>query len=1728
MQLLQHVIAGKPNASPGSMATALFRDTRYVIYGCGAKIIVFRSDFTFLQSLSHPDDGDLEVSCVAMSGTSGLIIAGYRDQIVLYLPHEIAPKKFTWEYSETLQANFLLRYLAFHPMGSFLAAGNYLVLYTQRPDRSHLSDISAPNPDSAGSDRWKAAWSTSLANDVHKAEFSPDGHFISTFSMYDRVVKIWYSKETSGADSEDVDFDFTYLLHPRSVVSTEWRYRDAKYTRVPADNVLMTLSLDNICRLWSQTTQQFPFVFHMAALINPRSFPGSNEDLTTADEGLSPVHWIHSEAINEALALREMEESKYRKKKNAKGTTNERRSRRVKEKLKDYPDMLFRIEPTGSMIVWGVQHLTSKPRCIPKVLVIMRAEDSLIRSDYEFFLGNVFVFCNRPAIQHSSIYFPAELLFLGQAVDGSVNAYIMSLDEFLGTSIGNTYLRLTYSWCGHRASVRRVTRHPNMPFVSTTGRDGELIIFETTNPKIGARTTSGLDALGGRTGAFSEHPLQAWIPGVPLLIAYEKSELSIVHVQAGRVIQSTAVVDSWIPDLAMIHLYHDGGEDVASVESLVQARYYLIGVARDTTVYVWTIELGPTTKVATTLVAANRLELSSALKYVVATDSLSTVYGPVAPLGPHLFMTVCEGDDATLWHINGGSFQSIAKNSSWVPVSRFKLEAEGVLGIYPHTFGKLAIHRQVIGGSRVEVWCNNISSLSYRKEWELTTRDDIVGLDWYFTSDGQHLLLCGHPDRVEIYGQQRRRANENLPSWSTISNFTALGTEIVAWLGNGSILVGKKDHIDIYDKWFEDQSDTSSPYNIFVGASRLNGSLPEHHPLVLIQNLIWGHYDLVKYQLSFLHRFVQLLFQSNRTIIDVPVPLWKLFEDEASPAASIQHYDSLFAAEDGQRDQTVVGEFTSSQATFLSEQLTYVSLPRITNVDQMLLVALIDTFSQIEAQKRSLDENGGRFLLFMKLWLFSQKSFPPAMRSMELSSRDVAWAYFSESQDLLIESCNAALGSKLNWKDARAFGMGYWIKNLESLRRVIESIARNQYMANDDKNPVDCSLFYIAMRKKNVLLGLWKLANAHPEQASMLRFLANDFAEERWKKAAIKNAFALLGKQRYEYAVAFFLLGDSPKDAVNVCFKHLNDPQLALVICRLFEGDESSLLLDVVTTTLIPEALRRGDRWLASVAYSIIKKRSESLLVTLMPMDTFIPDREPDSVHAPVDPELLVLFYHLKGYYKSLRIALPQTPPAREAEFICQCAEAYIEMGCPLLALQIMKRLEPLREEQLRQDASKSLECADKGHDIGTTEATGVMNWRDHGPGGTATATTTGAGPPTASEIHESIDWSQPVATQTSASLDWNQLGGAQRADQFDWGAPVSNQDDGFDWGQPIGSTFPSALGTGASMFDEYKSTLDHDDDSNNDDGIDTVSREMVGDDGGKSQAASALEDVNHALGHVSGEQRLQYELECRNIMVHQWMLAMRSIQAVYQSTTVVSLNMDVLQVEEAFRDYFERLRGSICRLSSQVSIPITLIEQMLDMRCKEMDSVITYSEFLPLQETSTEYATKYVKFVEDQCNVLSRIVFGPPLKLEDSGHGTEYHIWLAKRLLWSIVRWQDKAQNGSCTKSLHTVIMGASCTAFLAIIISRLKQKSYRKIRWLLSLCDGFFEILLGKNMSDLWRIIESIVRDDEIDVPAIVTEEAAADDNRETFDEHQDETAAVSEETRMTAELLVQTLRV
>ena len=87
------------------------------------------------------------------------------------------------------------------------------------------------------------------------------------------------------------------------------------------------------------------------------------------------------------------------------------------------------------------------------------------------------------------------------------------------------------------------------------------------------------------------------------------------------------------------------------------------------------------------------------------------------------------------------------------------------------------------------------------------------------------------------------------------------------------------------------------------------------------------------------------------------------------------------------------------------------------------------------------------------------------------------------------------------------------------------------------------------------------------------------------------------------YSAAFFLLGGSLEDAVDVCVKQLKDLQLAVAISRVYEGDNGPVLRKLLQEQVLDLAAREGDRWLASWAFWMLGRKDmavRALIVRLL------------------------------------------------------------------------------------------------------------------------------------------------------------------------------------------------------------------------------------------------------------------------------------------------------------------------------------------------------------------------------------------------------------------------------------------------------------------------------------------------------------------------------------------------
>jgi hypothetical protein len=86
-----------------------------------------------------------------------------------------------------------------------------------------------------------------------------------------------------------------------------------------------------------------------------------------------------------------------------------------------------------------------------------------------------------------------------------------------------------------------------------------------------------------------------------------------------------------------------------------------------------------------------------------------------------------------------------------------------------------------------------------------------------------------------------------------------------------------------------------------------------------------------------------------------------------------------------------------------------------------------------------------------------------------------------------------------------------------------------------------------------------------------------------------------------EYAAAFFLLGGALRDAVRICLKQIGDMQLAIALARIVEGnDEGPVLQDILRETVVPLAFADGNRWLASWAFWLLRRRDLAVRVLVV------------------------------------------------------------------------------------------------------------------------------------------------------------------------------------------------------------------------------------------------------------------------------------------------------------------------------------------------------------------------------------------------------------------------------------------------------------------------------------------------------------------------------------------------
>ncbi|KAF9916958.1 regulator of (H+)-ATPase in vacuolar membrane [Lobosporangium transversale] len=1030
------------------------------------------------------------------------------------------------------------------------------------------------------------------------------------------------------------------------------------------------MAKDGVCRIWSPLVLHQPESMTICAIIDPNQWLVSQQQSTTQ----YPIHALDGTEFTMAV---EYAASKTVDKSN---DATSIQLRKLKEIVRDTSDLFFQIQGDGSMIIWGVQSLGQVPQRLPRVLLVLRISQAVTPLEASFFMKNILAYHDTAVARSRGS--PADVAIVGQSHEGRVSCFSVNMMELFDSSNTLAGLSLRQSWTGQQSRIKEIVKDHRQLCFTSLGDLGDISLWKLKTPRFAHRVAAGLVEVGslpiGNRNVKLVTP--AWEGGS--FMVYDGQRITLYTADESAYCSEIVDLPDYDPNYPLIlldsfeipYLIEVAGSSGKTTD--VAWRRYILGFSTtDNTVFTWQRTDGGNP----ILFSKEHLPPSRTEHAVTVESFAGTLPKSLHSTHVNVFATYSK-DQANIsyWecandfhlHKGGRVWQRAERIPTKQNLEFFQCGANGKLAL---------VYANNNGTHDLEIWGSVGGRATGHLEIRFAGLAPIYGLDWMVTADARHNLAVAFKNSVALYSPQRTENVTDPPIWMrfldiNIPAFINHPISAIAWLDMGTLAVGAGGTMLLYSKWLSEDYMTIAPGfeelnlapTLHHALSSMHGPLVDYHPDLLMEFFLWGKFEVVRKILFNLYHYMSYVNDSGDTTTGpLPIPLEVILKTDVAAKPVKADHNDLFMTDDDYKSANEDRFLNDRTSRDMIEFLTKVHLVGLSKAAQLHLSAFIEGFTKIDQQHHSVDDNGLRFLIFVRRFNYLSYTLPPNQRLTMLNYRDIVWAFHSESQDLLLDFCSNSLKAPMTWTEAKSLGIFLWMRKKETMLKQMEVIARNMYMGKDDKDPVACTLFYIALRKKKLLHGLWRTAHGNPEQSKMIAFLANDFEQDRWRTAALKNAFALLGKQRFEYAAAFFLLGDRLQDAVNVCIKQLNDFQLAIAICRVYEPEErgpvlTQLLLGLLRTT--------KDPWLLSLYYSMLGQNTKAMRVALCE-DT--DEGSPSSTEARPhrDPSLLILYRYLRKV----------TPNASvydgDGEFsaVVRAAEAYEHYGCPLLSLIILK-----------------------------------------------------------------------------------------------------------------------------------------------------------------------------------------------------------------------------------------------------------------------------------------------------------------------------------------------------------------------------------------------------------------------------------------------------------------------
>ena len=1234
-------LPGRPNDTPQTVCQVCWCNQTIFAYCSGNSLIVMSNGFTRLQTIYLQSD----CHAVDINPKNGFIAVGFSDKVYIYRPIYPVMSNPKWTFCcEIFHDSSLVNSLKWGADNEIVIGSDFLSFWKVNDEFGEYKPV--------------LLWNKRHPVPVFMVTISNDSQFIASFGKFDTTVKLWKRIPIGG--EQDI-FTLSLLPHPNYVTMIKWKNvidsdndNDNNNSNETAQ-LLYTLCSDKVLRFWSchEVEENQKCVQHRGYLqLRPEQ-----KFCFIID------NWI----VRHALLAD-----------NNGSNTESNGTLEDQIKLENYldQDVVVCMSAKGTFEVFTEENLWSNlPLAVKHRRVLTGAVPPNVLPS-----SCTFLYIAEP--QPYSNTRPTVSLILHSLV-GVIRHCTVDIRHLLGITQAksernfdhdhNDFFELHHIFAGHNKTIQRLTRSKDGEALFTVSRFSENCIWR---PK---RVGKNLSSLYLKNIVSTEVPIRLSVlleRGALLICLLENNKIQAWECSRHRDPNDTSAA---LRAEYLLPLTDGSKQPLLMFNTPEQKhsheRHFIAIVYSDGSVNAFEVSLTR----GIFKVDSGNLDFGSgkhASKGETIGSEKSMEDGVIVSTIDPVHQTFASNKPLIAVCTKTGIVRTYkAKVHYDERYVEWTMDSELTTGIGSPSFLKGSSTSKLCmvdsTGKVMSLWDMNRGVLEYQESFD----DAIEDVDWISTEQLQSIVSIGFSCHALLYTQLRYDYTNNTPSYLPIEKIditsnTDRHINDSIWLKEGMFVVASGNQLYIKDKTL-DLRDTFTHRSIGSREilsndilhlnSVLNGPLPVYHPQFLIQALYFNKLQLIKEILLRLFLMLRDIDLHSKDIApnlpsDLNIASYKFFIVRDKDY-KVEKFPDPYPT------------FNKAVSAGLIQLLTKKALPYLTRHQQITLMIVVEAVQEIVDNESVLDFRGFKFLLGVRLFLSHKHS------QDHLLMRDVSWALHSDNKSLLLSMFDSKIRS---WKAARDYKIAYWATEGDLIRK-FEEFAKFEFSTDDKKDPSRCSIFYLALKRKQILINLWKISIGHPEQQKMLKFLSNDFTQPRWVTAALKNAFVLLSKHRYMDAASFFLLAGSLKDSVNVLYKQVDDLDLAIAVCRVYEGDNGPVLGQFLTTQLLPKAGQDGDKWLTSFIYWKLRRQHVAIkaLVTA-PIDlennAELVDKEKvvNRSFLVEDPALLYLYAHLRERNINYFVASLELGKQNEYNLILRTVDILCRMGCNLLSVSLV------------------------------------------------------------------------------------------------------------------------------------------------------------------------------------------------------------------------------------------------------------------------------------------------------------------------------------------------------------------------------------------------------------------------------------------------------------------------